>query len=349
MSNYKIWQPMKYATARRQDILDAALASDRYGLQLKKDGSSYILAKDSDGSVHLYGDKISKKTGEIIDKIDNVPHLKEFAEKHFPLETQFIIEICYGDTSKDVNSIMLALPEKAIARQKTTRWAKAYVFDCLFYAGEEVFKKDYIDRYKYMTDFAAFDEDKNFEVAQLIIDNKKETLAQWLADGEEGGVLKLLRSEGKVSAAHVVKEIGETAARPMHTTYKVKQVDTIDCFITGVQLPTKEYTGNDPENHKYKDENGQAINRLYALDMINAFSIGVFDEDGKIVHIGTVSSGLDDEIRAAAFDNIEKYMNKVVEIVCMSKDSVNKTLRHPRFLRFREDKSAEQCLVNEVF
>ena len=66
---YRLWQPMKYATAKKKEVLDAALVSDEYGIELKVDGSSYVWSKDLDGSVHLYGDKISKKTGDVIDKI----------------------------------------------------------------------------------------------------------------------------------------------------------------------------------------------------------------------------------------------------------------------------------------
>ena len=83
---YRLWQPMKYATAKKKEVLDAALVSDEYGIELKVDGSSYVWSKDLDGSVHLYGDKISKKTGEVIDKIDNMPHMKAFAEEFFKTE-----------------------------------------------------------------------------------------------------------------------------------------------------------------------------------------------------------------------------------------------------------------------
>ena len=66
MSEYKIYQPMKYAVARSMDILKEALNDPDYGIELKVDGASYVLAKDMDCSVHLYGDKISKKTGNMI-------------------------------------------------------------------------------------------------------------------------------------------------------------------------------------------------------------------------------------------------------------------------------------------
>ena len=362
---YKIWQPMKYATAKKEELLEAALDDPNYGLQLKIDGASYVWAKDLDGSVHLYGDKISKKTGEIIDKIDNVPHMKEFAEQYFPDGTQFVVEVSYNydwssgkpqhqprSNSKFVNSIMLSGPEKAIARQNETVKVCAYIFDCLYMNGEPIYKKDFADRYKVITNF--WDELPMIagwlDYAYLVTDEKRGLLASWMATGEEGGVLKLLHSTNKISAAHAVTEIGETAKRPMHTTYKIKQMDTIDAVCIGVCYPDKEYKGKNPETYQYRDEEGNPVNRLWALHMIDAIEIGLWDNDTQqFVKIGTVASGLDDEMRRTGFEDPNSLINHVFELTCMSVDKVSKTLRHPRLMYEREDKAPEQCLMSEVF
>ena len=170
---YRLWQPMKYATAKKKEVLDAALVSDEYGIELKVDGSSYVWSKDLDGSVHLYGDKISKKTGEVIDKIDNMPHMKAFAEKFFPLGSQLCVEIWskYNWTagkweehssSKFVNSIMLCTPAKAAKRQEEIGPCGAYVFDVLYWGGKAYYSADFIDRYHFLkeleeeTDFQTY-------------------------------------------------------------------------------------------------------------------------------------------------------------------------------------------------
>lgn len=362
MSEYKIYQPMKYAVARSMDILKEALNDPDYGIELKVDGASYVLAKDMDCSVHLYGDKISKKTGKIIDKVDNVPHLKKLAEDNFPKGSQVIVEITcrYNWTagrweertnSKYVNSIMLSGPEKAYARQQQTELCGAYMFDILFWDGESWFEKDCIDRYNKMRElYEGWAPDyKWLSCTELITENKDEVIADWIASGEEGGVLKLLRSKGRVSAAHAVTEIGETAKRPMHTTYKIKQVDTVDVVIMGITLPDKEYKGKDPGHYPYRDEDGNPVNRLWALGMINAFMVGAYDKDGNLCEIGTVASGLDDAIRKEAAEDYEKYYGQVIEVTCMSIDKEGRSLRHPRLCRFRPDKAAESCLLEDIF
>ncbi len=348
---YRVVQPMKYATAKKSEVLAAALASDNYCIQLKRDGSSYVLAKDLDGSVHLYGDKISRKNGLVIDKIDNVPHIKEWAEKVFPCGSQVIIEICYGESSKDTNRIMLALPPKAWATQQTTQVAEAYVFDILFWAGNAMHTKDFGERWDNIVKiFEVLAEVPEFvTLAETHYVDKSEVIAEWLSKGYEGGVLKMLESTSKTSAKHHIREIGATAARPMNTCFKIKQVDTVDVVIMDVLMPTSTYTGKDPDTHKYRDADGNPINRLYALGYANSFAIGAYNEDGWLVQIGTVASGLDDAMREAAAKNPDDFIDLVIEVDCMSKDCKEKTLRHPRMMASRPEKNHLDCTLSHIF
>jgi len=354
---YKDFVMMKYYATSKKEELTAALDSDNYCLQFKLDGSGYILAVDADGIPHLNNGKISKKTNTLVDKIENVPHLKQWALDNMPPESQICIEINYHydwtgatpvynarEESRYVNSLMLALPAKAIARQKQTEWAAAGIFDCLFWAGEEVYKMDFADRWSFCEDLIG---DQIAPVA-TVYEDKAAAISNWLALGNEGGVLKMLRSEGKVDASYHVREIGSTAARPRHTTYKIKEIDTTDVVITRVIMPTPEYTGKDPENHPYKDDEGNPINRLYALGIANSFGIGVY-KDGVLIEIGTVASGMNDELRKEMADNPDDYIGAVVELVCMSKDNNAGTLRHPRLLHLRDDKAAEECTYEVTF
>lgn len=364
---YGIYQPMKYATAKTTDILKKALNSPDYGLQLKRDGASYVWAKDMDGSVHLYGDKISKKDGNVIDKIENVPHMKYFAEKYFPVGTALIVEMCAhvnyttGDLiertkSSYVNGIMLCTPDNAVERQARYGVMEAYMFDVLFWSNTDIASMNCADRITHMESIykglcAEAAKDGNscdwFTMAETIYEDKDEAITRWIDQGEEGGVLKLLHSSGRLSAKHHVRQIGQTAARPMHVTYKIKQVDSIDVFVTGIQMPDKEYTGL-IENAKYFDSEGNPINRLYALGLANAFEIGVYDEDGNVRHIGTVASGLDDVIRNEMAVIPDKFIDEVISVTCMSIDKENFTLRHPRFSQMRPDKDKKDCTLSEA-
>lgn len=107
---------MLYSKAPEGDKLLRELESKKYIGQEKIDGAFYQLEKTDDGRVYLFSRAVSKKTGELSEKIANVPHIKEWAEQ-LPNGTTLIGEIYVpGGKSNDTTKIMGALPEKAIER-----------------------------------------------------------------------------------------------------------------------------------------------------------------------------------------------------------------------------------------
>ena len=65
--------------------------------------------------------------------------------------------------------------------------------------------------------------------------------------------------------------------------------------------------------------------------------------------IGTVSSGLSDDIIDKITYDSDSVIGSVIEVECMSVDKEAKTLRHPRFVRFREDKIPQECDWVSIF
>lgn len=362
--SYFIPSLMKYKEARTNEERAAVLNDPNYCLTLKKDGASYALAKDAAGEVHFYSGGISKKDGLPIDKIENVPHIKAFAEKVMPNESIILGEVCsyydwtdgeYKDhtASKRVTSIMGAKPALAIKRQNETRPVEFYMFDILFWNGEDWYKEDFEDRHRQLEILFEYWCEENlitasFTISPIIMENKEERLAEWFAHGEEGAVCMRLHTDGKKGADYVMREIGNPCLR-RDNGVKIKTMSTYDVIIVGVEAPEKTYNGKYADTYEYRDEDGNPVNRLWALGMANAFTIGCWDEDGNIVKIGTVASGLTDEIRKDAADNKDDYIGRVIEVRCMSADKVNKTLRHPVFIRFRDDKYSLDCLTDTIF
>ena len=71
--------------------------------------------------------------------------------------------------------------------------------------------------------------------------------------------------------------------------------------------------------------------------------------NGNIKEIGTVASGLTDELRNDFVDNPDKYLNKVVMLQCMEIDKDSHTLRHAFFKGFRDDKDVTDCTILSIF
>jgi hypothetical protein len=189
-----------------------------------------------------------------------------------------------------------------------------------------------------------------------------------IANGEEGMVLK--RKDAKYKCG----------ARTAWESIKIKQEETLDVVITGFCDPTKEYKGDQgldwqywviEQDHKEFRANESVwvererwigehrairspefrtipVTKAYYYGWKNAIEVSAFS-NGVMTKIGTISSGLTDELRQAFADRPQNYMEKVVEVKCMSVDNKEKTIRHGYFLKFREDKNPEDCKFSLIF
>ena len=358
-------QPMLIWTlpANKKDKLSEICASGEYFAEEKIDGALYQFCRTDKGN-YLFGRTVSVKNGLLTNKIDNVPHINS-ALSCLPCGTVIIGEIYIpGGTSKNVTSIMGCLPAEAIKRQDKQGKIKYYLHDMIFYNGEDMQSWGAEARYQKLVEAwneFHLEEFDFLRLAESFDTGIEERLSQILAAGGEGIVLKKKDapySEGK---------------RPAWATIKCKQMDTIDLVCTRAIEATKEYTGKELETWPYWQErselnqNGEytwlssegqyyedylhnphiyrPVTKPYFYGWKTAIGIGAYDDEGNLKEIGTVSSGLTDEMRA----HLDDYIGKVVALQCMSIDRKEKTLRHPIVKAWRDDKNAAECKLSEVF
>ena len=358
-------QPMLIWTlpANKKDKLSEICASGEYFAEEKIDGALYQFCRTDKGN-YLFGRTVSVKNGLLTNKIDNVPHINS-ALSCLPCGTVIIGEIYVpGGTSKNVTSIMGCLPAEAIKRQDKQGKIKYYLHDMIFYNGEDMQSLGAEARYQKLVEAWNEFHLEQFDflrLAESFDTGIEERLSQILAAGGEGIVLKKKDapySEGK---------------RPAWTTIKCKQMDTIDLVCTRAIEATKEYTGKELETWPYwqerseRNQNGEytwlssegqyyedylhnphiyrPVTKPYFYGWKTAIGIGAYDDEGNLKEIGTVSSGLTDEMRA----HLDDYVGKVVALQCMSIDRKEKTLRHPIVKAWRDDKNAAECKLSEVF
>jgi hypothetical protein len=207
---------------------------------------------------------------------------------------------------------------------------------------EKIFKLHNLDKYDFL------------ELAEVWYDNLYERVGSALAAGEEGMVIK--KKDG----------IYEPGKRP-DSNLKAKKVDFADVIIIGFEEPTKEYYGKDIDNWQYwistdefqtrlpigcheGDLYAVAVTKPYYLNWHNSrINIGAYDENGKLINIGTIHSGISDEMKEDMSLNPNKYLGKVCAIQCMEKDTSARTVRHGFFKYMREDKNKEDCLIATIF
>lgn len=352
--------------AGKESMLSEVCSNGEYFLEEKIDGAFYQFVKTENHS-YLFGRTVSKLSGILTEKSDNVPHLKE-ALNCLPAGTILIGEIYVpGGTSKDTVSIMGCLPALAIKRQEKEP-IHYYVHDIIAYDTvnlidspadlrykilSAIWKKHNLDQYSFLRLATRVDEDMEAEISRI------------LKSGGEGVVLKK-------------KDYPYTPGkRPAWSTIKVKQMDSIDLICTGFCDATKEYTGKELATWEYWEERGEQsqdgeytwllsegryykdylhnphiyrpVTKPYFLGWKTAIRIGAYNDKGELVDLGTVSSGLTDDHKREMTENPDLWLGHVVALDCMQIDKKEHTLRHPVFKCKREDKDAKDCVISEIF
>lgn len=371
--------------AGKESMMSEVCSNGAYFAEEKIDGAWYQFTKGVGGQEYLFGRTISRVTGLMTEKGQNVPHILS-ALDCLPNGTALIGEIYFdGGTAKDTVGVMGCLPDKAIERQSNPRgkgFIKYYIHDIIFYDGVNLMGTRAWDRYRILKaiwEKHGLGEYDFLRLAIAVEHDIEDEVSRILNSGGEGMVLKkrdAVYSPGK---------------RPAWSAIKFKQMDDTDLVCTRCIDPTREYTGKEFDTwpywedrcgtltvtrniareddwkfwHYYFDENGDTfcyidekkkedspwlpVTKPYALGWKSAIGIGAYDDDGNLVELGTVSSGLTDEDKQAMGENPDAFVGKVVSLHCMSRDKAAKTLRHPVFKSWREDKNAEDCKISEVF
>lgn len=349
--------------------LKKACNSGEYFGQLKKDGCWYQFEKHKNHS-YLFSRSASKKTGLQAEKSENVPHIIQ-ALDCLPPYTILIGEIYYpGGSSKNTVEIMGCLPAKAIERQNG-KWGQIhyYLHDIIMYDGVDLVRNKVNNemRYKILQKIYELHNLSNYsfiELAEAWEDNLYERVGIALDAGEEGMVIK--KKTG----------IYEPGKRP-DTNLKAKKVDFADVVIIGFEEPTKEYYGSESDTWNYcicyeKDVNGKwiecersdkgwfayrdinhksvLVTKAYYMNWFNArIKIGAYDENGVLVNIGTIHSGISDEMKQSMSEHPELWLNKVCKIQCMEKSSESLTIRHGFYKRLHDDKEPKDCKIKDIF
>lgn len=293
----------------------------------KFDGDRRMLhLRDGNRPAKLYGRRVSVKTGELVEKSENVPRLR-FVSHTFEdtvLDGEILVGKTYECTSKKVTAIMGCKPDKAIERQLNGDPVYFVVFDCLRFAGQDLTGLPLSERRKY---------------AKRVVRSIDSPAIKWV------GEYTIKKSSPMEIYDHIVDQGGEgimvknLAAvyqcdkRPVKTWYKVKKEATFDVVITGFK------TGNDLSVKKGKDV---ATAAKYS-GMVGAVTLGLVNEDGSVADCGR-ASGFTDELRDKMTRERSSYIGRAIEVRCNDVTEKGK-FRHPRFIRMRYDKVAnfEDC------
>ena len=342
-------------------------ASGQYLFAQKIDGNwSRAIITPERNALQTRGISVKTKTyGEIQDKVlfwnDIVNAFKD-------TKCVFLGEIFrQGDIDRGIGAVLRCLTDKAIARQKDNP-LHLYVFDVLCYDGIELLDTPFEERIQYIPKIISRINSPLVEGAKYIEmdENFFEYISDIFAAGGEGAVVY------KKTALY------KPGARGPHAwdSCKVKQEITndIDCLITGIEPPTRFYTGKEIEHWRLwqNTRSGQLVEGEYFKEyqagqpyepvtknffynFPSAIQTSVYDKKGNLIPLCKLS-GLTDELRMELRDNFKEWYLCPIAISGMmistaqaDEDGVGISIRHPLLRSIRKgDIEPKDCTLEKI-
>ena len=317
-----IW-PMGCKKIESEGDLLKVLTNDLYIGQEKIDGVRGVIQFLEDGQMVATTRGSTKANPDIpIDISHRLPHVVKYRVKAL---AGTVIDGEFFDPYLTSAELAGVLNYRSTVPVPPTIIFKA--FDVLYLQGRPLFNQPNLNRIGYLRKLV----DTMSPLPVVMTDyvtgfNSKESLLyDLLSRGMEGMVFKNVNS---------VYQFGnpKKAAKPANTWYKYKKKDTVDVTIIGGIAPDEFYT--DP-NTRTIDPNRRT--KPWERGWIGSIEFRFIDEDGDH-HVGSCS-GITDDLRELLSDRHrikDGFIGKTMEVEFMEKTS-DGNLRHPRFIRIRED------------
>lgn len=310
----------------RKEYLEQMFKEDLCVAQGKYDGER-MLIHFCNGQAWCTSRRYSKKTNRFMENQDKLPILQEFANKLVALNicgyTVLDCEFYAKDWSTAVG-VLHSLPERAIALQKDNE-VKFAVFDCLYFDDVDIRDKQYIARLALTIDVIRFINHRNLHLVEFVKNDFT------MGKLNEAGNLNVFEDIEKCMQAcinagfegAVIKSLGK-AYYEKGACLKAKKFETIDSVVINYQRGRGKYENT-----------------------IGALEIGYYDkEKNAFVKISNVNCSTDAE-RDWWRDNWTTAQYSVIEVKCQ--EITDRSLRHPVYIRRRDDKDYTMCTKETIF
>jgi ATP-dependent DNA ligase len=268
----------------------------------------------------------AKDTGLFIEKTNHVPHL---SKPQLPDLNNTILDGGLGYAfntkmkSSDVMKILGCLPDKAVQRQEESGKLDYVVWDILFLKGVDLRDEPWHIRRECL--------------AKIFVTLKKQFRDNiYLSDVVTSGIAKFYNSVVAKGGEGIM--LKDRKAKYGSGWYKLKKQTTYDVFVMGFE---------EPEKYSIKSDGTKSLTKYYENDWIGAIIMGqMVKKDGVMYRkvIGTCS-GFPDNIRKSISLKKESHLLRVFEVRAQER-LPSGALRHPRFVRWRDDKPRKECIFD---
>jgi len=317
LPNLKVpyFSPM-LAQESKKDLIEERYKSKEWVAEEKFDGSRYLCYITKNGN-RFFSRRLSVKDGLPVEKSANIPHLSGFNLKEWN-GTVLDGEIMPASGNfTDTTRIMGSHPEKAIERQKTLGKMRYQIFDILYYKGTNVMDDTLLSRLTYLK-MLPLNEHMSVVSKTFGEKEKRQLYKDVVARGGEGIILKHIQGKYR------------PGMRDKNIWMKIKKEKTCEVIITGYDWP---------DQYSINVSGEKVVNKHWNAKVIAALKTSVYHK-GSLIEVGLVS-GFNEEMRKEITDNRNKYMGRIVEVT--HNGILKDRMRHPRFIRFRDDKNKKDC------
>jgi len=304
-----------YADNRVDGIIRPIYENVTYAGEEKIDGFSYTCDNGEFFSRKLSEAKDTK--GQPICKTDHLPQFDTL--KSMATVCQFDVHgelYKPGGTSDDVTRIMGCSADKAVARQNYPEDKLHYmIHDIMEFNGMDLTNEPWCIRRAILEYwYKNYMLENPFIHISAIDHTPMASFHRIVSGGGEGLIFK------KTSGLYV------PGKKPANNWVKCKKEVTLDVVIMGF------------------NNDGSGKNAGLFKSIIVGLNI-----NGRFTEIGSIHSGISDELRREMHENREKYINnKVIEVDAMDYNGKTFSLRHGRLVRFRDDKNIQDCTPDGV-
>lgn len=335
MSDYQVLQlapnHADHISYYREDYLNDMFQHEIVVAEPKYDGERMLIHIDGE---HIYctSRRFSKKTGRYMENQDKLPILEEIwrqrRKENVALQSLDYTVLdceCYSKDWSTIVGILHSLPDRAKELQKTTT-ARFAIFDCLYYDGLDIRTQPY---YRRLFEAHHIAELFQYEPLHTVKTMHKQDNEWVVGDLTDFNSIKSKEDWQQCMQCAINEGFEGIVIKSLTRQYydkgailKCKKFETVDCVVCGYQQGRGKYEG-----------------------LVGALEIGYFDGE-KVIKISNVNCSTDED-RKYWTDNWDKLKNSVIEVKCQ--EITDRSLRHPVYIRRRDDKDYTMCTKDTIF
>lgn len=354
--------PASQPKAKKEMFIQRAIESEDYVCSEKFDGNwARFVYQNGIAKIQSRGRGVSGDFGEFQDK---VPHIFSTLTKKFTDTTLILGELYFpGGNDKSVGGILRCLTPKAIARQEKGEKLYYKIFDVWYLNGVSFMETPLSERIT-----------KGLkEIEKLVKGNPYIQVIDYHPMSEMYELLDTVFShDGEGIVIQDAFGLPEPDKRPAWKSLKIKKeiFQDIDVFCSGFEPGVREYTGDNTDSwlywenvksgakfygNRYMDTDAgttwEPVTKNYFYGWPGSILCSVWKDD-KEIQVCKVS-GLTEDIKQKVTENPQDYLYKPMRITGMEFSTNQKndeiSIRHPKFMGFREDISAKDCTYDKLF